>query len=344
MAFQTGQSGPQIRLRPGTRRRIGGVPRVKLPPPKNPASVPANGGTVSHRTGAGLVLALFTYDRGDLGERLTANPLFKMRSGRIPEQRWRTGSFWTRGGRGISIPVLLISLVAPVLSRPRVSAPGWRAPLAALGPISLHGMLDLFSGDLPRWVPRGSAPSAGGFGSQLNSRIGRVSAQPTGGAGLYRALHRQPNSPDRFCSSWLRSDACLFGLPRPKGGTVWPEKASLDKEARRPGPGGPPPGRARCGGGPLKKSSNWGDSVRTSCADRKPRGGLGPDLQPVPEPRFQDNSLSNFPAPPPLGGAHPDLRPEGCPDNSGNLRTTPAPASSSASSDPEPPVSSGGGR
>ena len=83
---------------------------------------------------------------------------------------------------------------------------------------------------------RGSAPSAGGCcGPQLNSRIGRASAQPDWReAGLCRALHRQPDSPRPIFSSWLRSDACLFGLPRPREETVGREKASLDKEAWRP--------------------------------------------------------------------------------------------------------------
>ncbi|MFO1459055.1 MAG: DNA translocase FtsK [Verrucomicrobiota bacterium] len=321
------------------------MPRVKTPATEEPRLRSGElTGLFLIGLALALVLALFTYDRGDLAVNASPpNPLIQNALGRIGA----AVADWLIFGLGAAaylIPVLLIGFgcasFVPALAYLRR---GWRAPLAALGLlISCMGMLDLFSGDLPSMGTRGSAPSAGGlFGSQLNSGLVVYLLNRTGAKLVYAALY--------IGSLILLTDFLLLAAvrrlfvrtPKTEEERLAVEKASLDKEARRLAREARRLEERAAAEAPSKKSSTGETPSEPPALTETAGSGLGPDLQPVPEPRFQDNSLSKLPGTAAVEGTRISAA-EVARTIPGTSGTTPAPASSSASSDPEPPVSSVG--
>ena len=254
-----------------------------------------------------LALALFSYDRGDLPTNASPpNALIQNALGRVGAHiaDWLIFSL---GAAAYLLPVLLVGFggasFVPALAYLRR---GWRAPLAALGLlVSCMGMLDLFSSDLPSLGTRGSAPSAGGLiGSQLNSALVVYFLNRTGAKLVYAALY--------VGSLILLTDFLLLTVvkrmfvrePKTEAERLAAEQASLEKEARR---------LAR----EARRLEDQAERSVDEPAPRRPRtsesttsgegsevvpAGLGPDLKPVPEPRFQDNSLSKLPGAPATEG------------------------------------------
>ncbi|MEN9676937.1 MAG: hypothetical protein RIS76_2833 [Verrucomicrobiota bacterium] len=310
-----GPVGSAIRLRPV---RCGGeredVPRVKTPVPEEP---PVRSGELTGLLLIGLAvalaLALFSYDRGDLSANASPpNALIQNALGRVGAGV----ADWLIFGLGAAaylIPVLLVGFggasFVPALAYLRR---GWRAPLAALGLlVSCMGMLDLFSSDLPSLGTRGSAPSAGGLiGSQLNSALVVYFLNRTGAKLVYGALY--------VGSLILLTDFLLVTVlkrlfvrvPKTEEERLAFEQAALEKEAKRlarearrleeraaseaPVAVGPTAvattGRKGRGGDPGEAVPIVPGPTAESASS-----GLGADLKPVPEPRFQDNSLSKLP-------------------------------------------------
>ncbi|MBN8249588.1 MAG: DNA translocase FtsK, partial [Verrucomicrobia bacterium] len=289
-----------IRLRPvrGGGER-GAVPRVKTNVPEEPRIRSGElTGLILIGFAVALGLALFSYDRSDLPANASPpNALIQNalgRAGAAVADRLIFGL----GAASYLLPVLLIGFgcasFVPALAYLRR---GWRAPLAAVGLIvSCAGMLDLFSGDLPPLGTRGSAPSAGGLvGSQLNSALVVYFLNRTGAKLVYAALY--------LGSLVLLTDFMLVALvrrlfvrpPRTEEERLAAEQAALEKQARRLAREARRLEEQAAGG--EAETQGRTAAPRPAPADDLPTAasGLGADLQPVPEPKFQDNSLSPLP-------------------------------------------------
>jgi len=242
-----------------------------------------------------LGLALFSYDRSDLASNASPpNTLIQNALGRVGAAVADRLIFGL-GAASYLLPVLLVGFgcasFVPALSYLRR---GWRAPLAALGLIvSCAGMLDLFSSDLPPMGTRGSAPSAGGLvGSQLNSALVVYFLNRTGAKLVYAAVY--------LGSLVLLTDFMLVAMvrrlfvrpPRNESERLAAEQAALEKQAKRLAR------EARrleeqSAQGPADRKARTAEPDPETAADASTAAsGLGADLQPVPEPKFQDNSVS----------------------------------------------------
>ena len=239
-----------------------------------------------------LGLALFTYDHGDLASNASPpNALIQNALGRVGA----AVADWLIFGLGASsylIPVLLIGFgcasFVPALGYLRRT---WRAPVAAIGLlVSCAGMLDLFSSDLPPMGTRGSAPSAGGLlGSQLNSVLVVYFLNRTGAKLVYATIY--------VVSLILLTDFMLVNLvkrlfvrePRNEAERLAAEQAAIEKEAKRLAR------QARRLEEIAGSEPGSGDPSGAGASAEGSPSGLGPDLMPVPEPRFQDNSVSALP-------------------------------------------------
>ena len=171
---------------------------------------------------------------------------------------------------------------------------GWRAPLASVGLfIAAMGTLDLSSHVLPSLATHGNTLGAGGLvGAELNARVAVFFLNRVGAGIVYGGVYLVSLvTLTRFdLPGWLRS--MISPPPKNEEERMLAEQKLLKKKARElarqsqevMAKGVPPPAR---GSANRSSASNNG-------RDKEPTAdpaGIGPDLKPVPEPRFQDNSV-----------------------------------------------------
>ena len=171
---------------------------------------------------------------------------------------------------------------------------GWRAFLASVGLfIAAIGTLDLLSHILPSLSTRGNTLGAGGLlGAELNARVVVFFLNRVGAGILYAIFYvvSLVILTHFDVGGWLRS---IFAPPpKNEDERLLAEEKALKKKARE---------LARqskeLGGKPDAPLAKDRANKVTASEATKPKeatseaGGLGPDLKPVPEPRFQDNSV-----------------------------------------------------
>jgi len=276
------------------------MPRVKVATPAEPSVRSGDPtGLALLVASLALALALFSYDRADLGANAYPpnQPIHNVlgRFGAAVADSLLFGL----GAAAYLLPVLLLGFglasFVPALAYLRRS---WKAPVAALGLlISAMGMLDLFSTDLPSLGTRGNSIGAGGLlGSQLNSSLVVYFLNRTGATLIYGAMY--------LGSLVLLTDFLLWNLckklfahePRNEEERLAATQAQLEKEAKRLAKQTRKlEEQATAESGTAARPAG---SSKTSAEESSTPSGLGADLRPVPEPRFQDNSVSKIGAEP----------------------------------------------
>lgn len=242
-----------------------------------------------------LLLALVSFNQNDLPSRsLPVNDPPHNLLGRI-------GAFiadqllFAFGAASFLLPVLAGAFgAASFISELGYLRRGWRAPLASLGLfVAAMGTLDLSSHVLPSLATRGNTLGAGGLvGAELNTRIAVFFLNRVGAGIVYGGLYLVSLvTLTRFdLPGWLRS--MISPPPKNEEERMLAEQKLLKKKARELArqsqevmakgvPASPK------GGGARVPAPNEG---RDKGGGADP-SGIGPDLKPVPEPRFQDNSV-----------------------------------------------------
>lgn len=171
---------------------------------------------------------------------------------------------------------------------------GWRASLASVGLfIAAIGTLDLLSHVLPSLSTRGNTLGAGGlFGAELNARVVVFFLNRVGAGILYAIVYvvSLVILTHFDVRGWLRST--FAPPPKNEDERLLAEEKALKRKARELAR------QSKELGSKPDAAPNKERSSKTSTPDiPKPKegateaGGLGPDLKPIPEPRFQDNSV-----------------------------------------------------
>ncbi len=207
---------------------------------------------------------------------------------------------------------------------------GWRAPLASVGLfIAAMGTLDLSSHVLPSLATRGNTLGAGGLvGAELNARIAVFFLNRVGAGIVYGGLYLVSLvTLTRFdLPGWLRS--MISPPPKNEEERMLAEQKLLKKKARElarqsqevmaKGVTAPAKGSAARPSGPV--------NGREKEPGLDP-AGIGPDLKPVPEPRFQDNSV-------PTSRSHLDQPVDAMRISASEIASTPLPPGSKAPAAP----------
>ena len=242
-----------------------------------------------------LLLALVSFNQNDLPSRaLPVNDPPHNLLGRI-------GAFiadqllFAFGAASFLLPVLAAAFgAASFIPELGYLRRGWRASLASVGLfIAAMGTLDLSSHVLPSLATHGNTLGAGGLiGAELNARIAVFFLNRVGAAIVYGSLYLVSLvTLTRFdLPGWLRS--IVSPPPRNEEERMLAEQKLLKKKVRE---------LARQSqevmaktAVPLAKGSANRTPAPTNGREKEPGNdpaGLGPDLKPVPEPRFQDNSV-----------------------------------------------------
>jgi S-DNA-T family DNA segregation ATPase FtsK/SpoIIIE len=244
-----------------------------------------------------LALSLFSHDRNDLAQNASPpnDPLHNLlgRLGAFIADQLMFGF----GAASYLIPFLCLAFgIASFVPQLSYLRRGWRSPLAALGLlVTCTGVFDLFSSRLPPLGTKGSALSAGGlFGQQLNAALVVYFLNRTGAVLLYLAGY--------VVSLVLLTDFVLWHLaksifvrqPQTEDEKLAAEQKELEKESRRLAREAKfLEEQAAAEAAKGKKSAAKAPAQPPAPANETeaPRVDLGPDLKPVPEPKFQDNSL-----------------------------------------------------
>jgi DNA segregation ATPase FtsK/SpoIIIE, S-DNA-T family len=242
-----------------------------------------------------LLLALVSFNQNDLPSRaLPVNDPPHNLLGRI-------GAFiadqllFAFGAASFLLPVLAAAFgAASFIPELGYLRRGWRASLASVGLfIAAMGTLDLSSHVLPSLATHGNTLGAGGLvGSELNARIAVFFLNRVGAAIVYGSLYLVSLvTLTRFdLPGWLRS--IVSPPPRNEEERMLAEQKLLKKKARELARQSQEV-MAKAAVPPTKGSANR-SPVPTNGREKEPGtdpAGLGPDLKPVPEPRFQDNSV-----------------------------------------------------
>ncbi len=249
--------------------------------------------------GVVLLLALVSYDRNDLGQ--VAQPP------NSPPHNWlgRLGayiafflSFSLGAGAYVLVALLLgfgLASFVPALGYLRQ---GWRAPLAGFGLITAClGCFDLITGYGLRLGTTGNTNGAGGLlGHQLNDAITYLVNTP-GAILLYVLLYvlslaglanvhfidlvkrifvREPKNEDERLAAEQAAMA-KEAKELAKQTRQLEEQAAREAKAKTPKPAKAAPAAAT-------------PSPVSAAASEAAKPTLGPDMKPVPEPKFQDNS------------------------------------------------------
>ncbi len=243
-----------------------------------------------------LALSLFSYDRNDLAKNASPpnDPLHNLlgRLGAFVADQLMFGF----GAASYLIPFLCLAFgVASFVPQLAYLRRGWRSPLAALGLfVACMGVLDLFSASLPSLGTKGSALSAGGlFGQQMNSGLVVYFLNRSGALLLYAVAYALSLVLLTDYMLWTMVRSLFVREPKTEEEALAAEQQALDKEAKR---------LARQTRQLEEQAAAEAAKARKSAAKNpaaapgevpaeEPRVDLGPDLKPVPEPRFQDNSL-----------------------------------------------------
>ena len=246
-----------------------------------------------------LLLALVSYDRNDLGH--VAQPP------NSPPHNWlgRLGayiafflSFSLGAGAYVLVALLLGFGLAGFVSALGYLRQGWRAPLAACGLLTAClGCFDLITGYGLRLGTAGNANGAGGLlGEQLNRAITYLVNTP-GAVLLYILLYvlslaglanvhfidlikrlfvREPKTDDEKLAA---EQAALAKQAKELAKQTRQLEEQAAREAKVKAPKAAKTAPAPATSGPVAAGS--ADPAKPT---------LGPDMKPVPEPKFQDNS------------------------------------------------------
>ena len=282
------------------------MPRVKA---STPAEPPVRSGDLTGLVllagSVALFLALVSYDRADLPANASPpnHPIHNL-LGRLGASA-ADSLLFSMGAAAYLLPVLLLGYglasFVPALAYLRR---GWKAPVASVGLIlSAMGILDLFSPELPSMGTRGNSLSAGGLlGAQLNSGLVVYFLNRTGAGLIYAILY--------LVSLVLISDFLLWKLfkkwittePKTEEERLARKQADLEKEAKRLAKEAAKlEAEAEAEASAAAKSAKVDKAARAAVVaagsvpeEPEAPSGLGADLQPVPEPKFQDNSISRL--------------------------------------------------
>lgn len=269
-----------------------------MPPARpNPVELPARPSRVGEFTGvallllaAVLLLALLSFNPNDLSSRaLPPNDPPHNLLGIVGA--WIAGGLiFSVGAAAFLLPLLTAAFgAASFISDLAYLRRGWRAPLASVGFfVAAVGTLDLLTRWLPSLSTSGNTLSAGGIlGEQLNKEIVVLFLNRVGAGLFYAAIYLVSliTLTDFDIVRWMRS--LMAPPPRNEEERLVAEEKALKKKARELArqsreisakAGASLPAATK----PIPASSSSTSSDPT---------GLGADLKPVPEPRFQDNSL-----------------------------------------------------
>jgi S-DNA-T family DNA segregation ATPase FtsK/SpoIIIE len=244
-----------------------------------------------------LALALFSYDRNDLAANASPpnEPLHNL-LGRIGAHVADVLLFGL-GAAAYLLPVLLLAFgIAGFVSALAYLRRGWKSPVAAvILLVACMGALDLFSSSLPPLGTRGASLSAGGLlGSELNQGLVVYFLNRTGAGLLYLLLYAVSIVllTDFMIVSFVKS--LFVREPKTDDEKLAAEQAALEKESKRLAKQAKLlEEQAAAEAAALAKRGGKAVPVAApSPGAGEPKVELGPDLKPVPEPRFQDNSLS----------------------------------------------------
>jgi len=244
-----------------------------------------------------LALSLFSYDRNDLAKNASPpnDPLHNLlgRLGAFIADQLMFGF----GAASYLIPFLCLAFgIASFVPQLAYLRRGWRSPLAAIGLLmTCTGVFDLFSSSLPPLGTKGSALSAGGlFGQQLNAALVVYFLNRTGAILLYLAAYAVSLVLLTDFMLWHFLKSLFVREPQTEDEKLAAEQKALEKESKR-----------------ISREAKFleeqvaAETAKTRKAAAKapapapapaaeteaPRVDLGPDLKPVPEPKFQDNSM-----------------------------------------------------
>ncbi|MFM7816163.1 MAG: DNA translocase FtsK 4TM domain-containing protein [Verrucomicrobiota bacterium] len=256
-----------------------------------------------------LMLALFSYDRADLAANASPpnHPIHNL-LGRVGAAAAYSLLFYV-GASAYLLPVLLgafgLANFVPGLAFLRQ---GWRPTAAAVAlMISAMGLLDLFSGSLPSMGTRGNAISAGGLiGHQLNAALVVYFLNRSGAALVYGLLYLASLVFLTDFLVWTLVKSLFVREPRTEEEQLAATQARLEKEARKLAKQAKKleeKAASESTEEPAPKAAVEVAPVSDNPSEEGP-SGLGADLKPVPEPRFQDNSVSKLGAEPVSEGTH----------------------------------------
>lgn len=244
-----------------------------------------------------LALSLFSYDRNDLAKNASPpnDPLHNLlgRLGAFLADQLMFGF----GAASYLIPFLCLAFgIASFVPQLAYLRRGWRAPLAAVGLlVTCTGVFDLFSSSLPPLGTKGSALSAGGlFGQQLNATLVVYFLNRTGAMLLYLTAYAVSLVLLTDFMLWHLAKSIFVREPQTEDEKLAAEQKSLEKESKRLAREAKfLEEQAAAEASKAKKSGAKTPAAAPAAAAESdgPKVDLGPDLKPVPEPKFQDNSL-----------------------------------------------------
>ncbi len=256
-----------------------------------------------------LMLALFSYDRADLAANASPpnHPIHNL-LGRVGAAAAYSLLFIV-GASAYLLPVLLgafgLANFVPGLAFLRQ---GWRPTAAAVAlMISAMGLLDLFSGSLPSMGTRGNAISAGGLiGHQLNAALVVYFLNRSGAALVYGILYLASLVFLTDFLVWNLVKSLFIREPRTEEEQLAATQARLEKEARKLAKQAKKLEEKAASDSTEEPAPKAAMEVAPAPDDPSEDGpsGLGADLKPVPEPRFQDNSVSKLGTQPATEGTH----------------------------------------
>jgi DNA segregation ATPase FtsK/SpoIIIE, S-DNA-T family len=243
-----------------------------------------------------LLLALVSFDAGDLESR--AIPV------NDPPHNW-LGRLGARlagevllyfGASAFLLPVLAWGYGASVfLEAFSYLRRNWKAPVAALGLLlAAMGTLDLLSHDLPSLFTRGNTTGAGGVvGEQLNRKIVVFFLNRFGAGLLYFATYGASLVvlTNFELLGWIRS--LFVHVPQNEEERLEAEQRALEKKARELAKKTRKLEAESSVSRPVDAPSKRAKGPDDISAAKSDDGGfgIGADLKPIPEPRFQDNSI-----------------------------------------------------
>jgi S-DNA-T family DNA segregation ATPase FtsK/SpoIIIE len=252
-----------------------------------------------------LMLALFSYDRADLAANASPpnHPIHNL-LGRVGAW-FAYALLFIIGASSYLLPVLLMAFgLANFVPGLAFLRQGWRSTAAGIAlMISAMGLLDLFTGSLPSMGTRGNAISAGGLiGHQLNATLVVYFLNRTGAALVYGTLY--------LGSLVVLTDFLLWNLlkslfvrePRTEEERLAATQAKLEKEAKKLAKQAKKL-EEKVAADPTDEATPETKATGKDEVEEAP-SGLGADLKPVPEPKFQDNSVSKLGAEPASEGTH----------------------------------------
>ena len=249
-----------------------------------------------------LALSLFSYDRNDLAKNASPpnDPLHNLlgRLGAFLADQLMFGF----GAASYLVPFLCLAFgIASFVPQLAYLRRGWRSPLAAAGLfVACMGVLDLFSSSLPSLGTKGSALSAGGlFGQQMNAGLVVYFLNRTGALLLYLVFYAVSLVLLTDFMLWSMVRSIFVREPKTEDEKLAAEQAALEKEAKRLArqtkqleeQAAAEAAKSKKTAAKTAPAATAATNAEDDDSDGEPKVNLGSDLKPVPEPKFQDNSL-----------------------------------------------------